>query len=260
MKQLAIGFMLLLVSAACTTPPPAVPTSEALLTDGYMPKVIVTIDLADTPLPNTDETEALATPTPQPSTPIAIFPSDTPPPYVGVFLGAPTSDSPATFAPIPLLPETSPAVAGSCGLEIAAAFQNAQGITLGCPRDAGLTTGLVTQRFERGRMFWRDTRQVIIISDDGTFWRTVDTWNEGVPADDPALTPPEGASQPIRGFGLIWRGNQTFRDALGWALGPEFPIASVWQEFDGGSVFLGDGGAVYAVPNTDTGQYTRSNP
>jgi hypothetical protein len=104
-------------------------------------------------------------------------------------------------------------------------------------------------------MFWRDTRQIIIMSDDRNFWRVPDSWNETLPANDPSLSPPEGASQPVRGFGLAWRNNETFQNALGWARGPEIPIASFWQEFDGGSLFLGDSNLIYAIPGGDSGQY-----
>ena len=247
--------------------------SDTLLQDGNLPKVIVTIDLtqvaATTQPTRTPEISASATPTIDFSEqfPTAI---STPTQYVGVFLGEPTSvgpegeiSIPPTIPPvagqfdtspnnaggatgaIPVAPQGQPVASdGNCPIPIAGAFSAAYTTNqslqnFGCPRDAGVSTALVTQRFERGRMFWRDTRQIVVMSDAQTFWRVPDTWDETQPADDPSLSPPEGAIQPVRGFGLVWRSSDTYQNALGWARGPEFPIASFWQEFDGGSLFFG---------------------
>jgi hypothetical protein len=283
--RIAPVILLAALLVACNTPqqsPTAV--SDARLVDGNLPKVIITIDMTQVAA----TTQPTATPdnviTPTPTIDFSVqFPTAiaSPTRYVGVFLGEPTSVGPegeisipptippvagqfdgsagAAVGSIPVAPQGQP-IDGNCPIAIAQAFANAYAANptlqnFGCPRDAGTSTALVTQRFERGRMFWRDTRQIIIVSDDRNFWRVPDTWQEGQPADDPSLSPPEGASQPVRGFGLAWRSNDTFRNTLGWARGPEVPIASFWQDFDGGSLFLGDNSQIYAIPAGDTGQY-----
>lgn len=257
---LVCGFM------ACTPQPVTSPTaiSESRLTPGYMPKVLVTVEI--TPTLNPTFAAATVTATAHSEEVALIAPTATQTmtltPYVGVFLGGPTSDSPAVIptgaAAVAVLPSQERTTA--CTLPIADIFASAYASNpslqaFGCPQDSGLSVSLVMQRFESGRMFWRDTRQILILADSGIFWRTADSWQEGFPADDPALTPPEGRLQPVRGFGLVWRNNPTFRDSLGWALGPEFPIASQWQEFEAGTLFLGDSGLIYALPRGETGQY-----
>lgn len=283
--RITLLILLAAVLVACSTnTQPPTPVSDAQLVDGNLPKMIVTIDM----------TQVAATTQPTPTTDIEVTPTQTinfesqfptaipsPTRYVGVFLGEPTSVGPegevsipptipsvagqfngggaVASGPIPVAPAGQP-VEGNCPIAVAQAFAAAYSANtslqnFGCPRDAGVSTSLVTQRFERGRMFWRDTRQIIVLSDDRNFWRVPDTWDESQPASDPSLSPPEGASQPVRGFGLAWRSNDTFRNTLGWARGPEVPISSFWQEFDGGSLFLGDGGLIYAIPGGDSGQY-----
>ncbi len=41
----------------------------------------------------------------------------------------------------------------------------------------------------------------------GHFERFEDTWTPDEPESDPAVVPPEGLYQPIRGFGKVWREN-----------------------------------------------------
>lgn len=282
------GIFFIILIAACTPPaqPAPTPADEVMLSEGNLPKIIVTIDLTPRPSATTTAVTADQTATRTPIiTPTLGSAQPTPSPtrYVGVFLGEPTSIGPGGEVSIPptidpIIPQagvnasgiiapqvispvtSSSAGVGNCQIPVADAFANAYQSNpslqaFGCPVGAGISTALVTQRFERGRMFWRDTRQIIVMADGGTFWRTPDSWNEGMAVDDPALAPPEGMSQPVRGFGLVWRTNPTFRDALGWALGPEFPISSYWQDFSGGTLFLGDGGQIYAVPSGETGQF-----
>ena len=48
-----------------------------------------------------------------------------------------------------------------------------------------------------------------------------DTWTSEQPETDPAIVPPQGLRQPVRGFGELWRNNTEVRERLGWALEPE---------------------------------------
>ena len=56
-----------------------------------------------------------------------------------------------------------------------------------------------------------------------------DTFVEGDPESDESLVPPPGLSQPIRGFGMIWRNNPRVRERLGWATSPEVAFEGMIQ-------------------------------
>lgn len=113
--------------------------------------------------------------------------------------------------------------------------------------------GVVEQSFENGFMFWlghttqeRCTDQHTFAPSSGEVWVAildkslksgqwlifVDDWTDGAdPISDPSLTPPPGLSQPVRGFGKIWRTKLTDaqRTALGWATGTELPYSADYQ-------------------------------
>lgn len=286
MRKLAGLWLMMLVLAACNQQVTPTPTSDSPIASGYMPKVIATVILTPTPFGNESTSMAPV------STPFAIPtttppPTQTPTPYVGVFLGQPTEVTedgqiiiPPTIPPFMVLssgagsvaiapggasPGTVPVVGGggapgACNIAVASQFASAYNTnpalqSLGCPRDGGAAITLVAQNFERGRMFWRDTRQIILVTSANTYWRLFDAWSEGMPADDPAFAAPAGLLQPVRGFGLVWRGNEVYRNALGWANVPETVVASFWQEFDGGSLFLGNDGLIYAIPAAESGTF-----
>lgn len=94
-----------------------------------------------------------------------------------------------------------------------------------CAQAAVLQSAAAEQRFEHGTMLWVEAfDQIYVLYDDGVqpaYEIFGDEWSEGQPESDPSLTPPEGLSQPIRGFGLVWRTSERVRERLGWALGPE---------------------------------------
>lgn len=277
------GLIVLITLVACTPQQPSVPTSDAILTDGNLPKRLATVDLVavaalDTAAELADQasdnphTEA----SPQASlTPIqvptgaALIGVESPTPYVGVFAGEGVNLNPPTA----IIPTQAPAQvaslpnlqAGNCEIEVAAAFANARTLNpglqrFGCPLAPEIGTALAAQNFERGRMFWRDTRQIIALGEAGQFWRVNDTWTDDQATDDPALVPPDGLAQPVRGFGLVWRQNAAIQEGLGWAQGPEYVIASIWQEFEGGTLFLGESSLIYAIPQGTNGQYAGGFP
>ena len=155
------------------------------------------------------------------------------------------------------------------------AWQNIEIVreTLRCP--AGATQGFdgVYQPFERGIMFWRQSdRNIFIISLSSirqgqatdTWWRITDTWQEGESESDASLVPPDGLSQPVRGFGKAWRNNGFVREALGWANGPEQFYTSQWLIFEGGWMMVApDGATVYALgadPGVSTGSHFGNFP
>lgn len=102
-----------------------------------------------------------------------------------------------------------------------------------CPKDVPLPSFQVEQRFERGLMVWLQlSREIYVLyaDDDLPAWESYpDTFEEGMPERDDSLIPPEGLSQPVRGFGLIWRENTEVRERLGWAVEGEVGYDGVIQ-------------------------------
>jgi hypothetical protein len=105
-----------------------------------------------------------------------------------------------------------------------------------CPGSPPHETFIQAQRFERGQMLWTQWNDFIYIlfADDSASlkWQAqLNGWFSGMPDNDPHIIPPAGYFQPIRGFGLAWRDEQTpegnrVRDRLGWALAEEFGIGT----------------------------------
>jgi hypothetical protein len=97
------------------------------------------------------------------------------------------------------------------------------------------------QVFEGGRMFWLQPTQqiwVMIVTDEGGGdWQIFeDTFAENEPEFDPEIVPPDGSLQPERGFGKLWRENPDLREALGWAVTPEFGFVTAYEYHAGGSL------------------------
>jgi WD40 repeat protein len=118
---------------------------------------------------------------------------------------------------------------------------------LGCPIINERALYMVFQPFERGQMYRRDTREIIALQDDGGLLWGMDEWQEGMPIDDPSLVPPPGLLQPTRGLGLFWRTTGTLRDMVGWAIAPETTIATIWQDFEHGVMFLDADGHAHVL-------------
>jgi len=108
----------------------------------------------------------------------------------------------------------------------------------GCPAFAATLEPMAAERFEHGVMIWESSNhQITILFGDQAVprWESLnDTWAQGQPENDPNLTPPAGLFQPVRGFGLIWRGSdpgsgQTMRARLGWAIEAEAGLTGAFQ-------------------------------
>ncbi len=119
------------------------------------------------------------------------------------------------------------------------------------PTDTAAQVALAEQIFQNGRMFWlRYNRQiwVMVASEDdpnvGDWYCYYDTFREGEQELDPDLIPPQDAGQelyqPRRGFGKLWRNNPQLKNALGWAITPEFELTSAYRYIAGGT-FDADG-------------------
>lgn len=111
------------------------------------------------------------------------------------------------------------------------------------------------QVFEGGRLFWLQPSGDIwvMINDPGTTehgtWQIVtDTFVEGDLEIDPDLTPPVDGIQPRRGFGKVWRENESLRDALGWGTTPEFGFVTNYEYRSGG--YLDSDGQYVPGPGT----------
>jgi hypothetical protein len=82
-------------------------------------------------------------------------------------------------------------------------------------------------------MIWVDAQdRIYVVFDDGgvpTWAQYPDNFREGDQESDETLVPPPGLLQPVRGFGLIWRGNPRVRDRLGWATTPEVAFEGMVQ-------------------------------
>lgn len=94
------------------------------------------------------------------------------------------------------------------------------------------------QPFQRGRMFWLEpTGQiwVMVETEPGVgLWQVYeDLFKEGDMELDPAVVPPEGLIQPIRGFGLIWRTGENVRQEIGWATDIEVGFVSNYEYHPG---------------------------
>lgn len=150
---------------------------------------------------------------------------------------APTA-APLPTPPLPPAPTATPA-APSAGrfwpdAAFAAQWQQApvrQALSW-ASEPAARQVWVAVQAFERGRMIWReDSRQIAVLTADGRWLEYADTWQEGQPEQDPAITPPAGRSQPVRGFGKLWRNEPAVRAALGWASEAERGVTGLVQQF-----------------------------
>jgi hypothetical protein len=173
---------------------------------------------------------AADTPTPAPSEAATYTPTASTTPYVAT--DTPPARSTRTPAPCSsaIAPEFEPRLTAHPAILLA----------LGCPTGKRQQTWAAEQRFQFGRMFWQEDRDIIhIVYDSGTFQIEPDEYVEGGPEYDcPEVGPPPASLvMPKRGFGWQWCNTAGVRDALGWALAEEMGYEAVEQEFERGHVF-----------------------
>jgi hypothetical protein len=175
-------------------------------------------------------TEPTATPTPLPAGAVVTLPTPTP-----VSLPDEGKAPAGFFRPNGLFAERwngSPAVQAQLGFA-QSEFQ--------------VSTAGALQQFEHGVMFWRqDTSSLYALFNDGNWQSWPDTFVEGQAEFDPALVPPAGRLQPIRGFGKVWRSETGVQEALGWALAQESAADVTFQNFEHG-MFVQVKGVVYLL-------------
>ncbi|MCP4542999.1 MAG: hypothetical protein GY832_38270 [Chloroflexi bacterium] len=126
-----------------------------------------------------------------------------------------------------------------CPYPWAPALEEPPPLASGCPQE--IESSVVAQQsFENGFMIWVEVEQMVYAfydpqgsSSHATYESFIDNFAEGDPEMDYTIVPPPGLSQPIRGFGLIWRSESFVRDRLGWATGPEAGFETWMQGYSG---------------------------
>lgn len=102
-----------------------------------------------------------------------------------------------------------------------------------CPAGLPQISLEAEQVFEYGRMIWVEALdRIYVIFEDGLSpqWAQYpDDYQDGDPDRDEGLVPPPGLSQPVRGFGLVWRSNPRVKDRLGWGTTPEVSFEGMFQ-------------------------------
>lgn len=140
-----------------------------------------------------------------------------------------------------------------------------------CPASPPRHSRMVKQDFERGHMIWRETDGLIyILYGGGAGWEIrANAWQEGMPESDPALAPPPGLYQPVRGFGLAWRDEESpegnrVRDRIGWAVNEEYEWGEGATQCDSAprynTCFIGAGSEVYALRPERSGWFRWAGP
>ena len=291
-----VGPLALLVAAACSPVTPA-PGPQDLVAPKQLATVPVSPTPVETRVvPPTTTRQPTATPSLPPPTPIpsptpyaGIFMGDGSAPIVlptapvaalvevtlipATPLGGPGAPAFPTSTPISILPggtQIASVPVEGCATQPAALFSGPYaanprvGQAIGCPIAAPEQLAMAEQPFEHGSMFWVSSGQIfglasqVVDGQNNVFWQAADTWQEGMPADDPQMTVPEGLIQPIRGFGLAWRSNLTLRSALGYATTQEEGYTGTLQRFERGLMLSTRQGAVYALApdaSATRGQY-----
>jgi hypothetical protein len=140
-----------------------------------------------------------------------------------------------------------------------------------CPASPPSRSRMVKEDFERGHMIWMETSGLIyILYEDGASWEIrPNAWQEGMAWYDPALVPPAGLYQPVRGFGLAWRDEEYLegarvRDRIGWAVNAEHEWGEGAAQCNSApkynTCFIGAGGEVYMLKPERSGWFLWAGP
>jgi hypothetical protein len=116
-----------------------------------------------------------------------------------------------------------------------------------CPLGNALVSTAAFQPFQQGFMIWIQSQDAIYAVYDGSTlprWQVFrDTYVEGAPEIDVAISPPPFTWQPRRGFGEVWRDQPDVRQRLGWAISDkEEPYLAQVQIASDGTIFLVEAG------------------
>ncbi|MBI5957710.1 MAG: hypothetical protein HY866_03175 [Chloroflexi bacterium] len=135
---------------------------------------------------------------------------------------------------------------------------------LGCALSGG--SNAVTsayQPFQNGVMFWvsslgtQPQSTIYALFNNGTYQRLSDTFLDGVDPASSGAVPPAGMSEPVRGFGKVWRDNPTVRDTIGWAVAGESGGTAQILVFERGEmVSVSQAGQTYIMITGSPGTWT----
>jgi hypothetical protein len=147
-----------------------------------------------------------------------------------------------------------------CRIAVGEAFRalwQQQRAQLGCALNQPAQSDAATERFQRGRMIWRKSNDMIyVLYDDGDWAMYADIYEEGAP-EPGGFQPPPGLYTPVRGFGAIWRAKLGGANArIGWATQDEYAVSVLFQDFEKGLMLemegkvylLGDNGGRWLAP------------
>lgn len=215
-----------LVNVATLAPTTPAPTRAVTMTPTALVQSVAASPTRGTPLPvaTIDGDFVLVTPTLPPSKTPTASPTHTP---TGTSTPLPTATFPPTLTPNPNLILPAPVI-GTVDPNNRRLCQTTwffvQFVPPTCPVGAA-SSGLGSiLNFERGIMVWSQQQDSIyVFYNDPGFprWQVFgDAYSDGMPDSDPSFDQnrPPNVWQPRRGFGLIWRQDQTLRDRIGWAL------------------------------------------
>jgi serine/threonine protein kinase len=234
--DVAILIAQLTIDARTTT---AVVTSRVTRTPTWTPESARTPSLAPTRTPRQTVTSApIATPTR----------TRTPTPTR-------TATSTSTSTPTPTQTATNTPAPTPCTVAVYGAFSGiwqANIGRLGCPLSAGKSgVWMAEERFQYGRMFWKeDNDKIYVLYDNGHWERYDDIWHEGEAEFTCGTT--SSPPTPKRGFGKIWCTYNNVRQGLGDATSGEWGDRGSVQAFNGGLTLQTAGGQVYIFFNDGT--------
>ncbi|MBC7237497.1 MAG: hypothetical protein H5T69_16770, partial [Chloroflexi bacterium] len=121
---------------------------------------------------------------------------------------------------------------------------------LGCATEPEKGVWMAEESFQGGVMFWRqDLNLIYVLYNSGAWQSFPDTWASGQPEFDPAIVPPPGFYQPVRGFGKVWRENSAVRNGLGWATTQERGFFGSVQPFTGGLMLWSNAKGIFVLYN-----------
>jgi hypothetical protein len=100
---------------------------------------------------------------------------------------------------------------------------------------------IAQQSFEKGYMIWIQARKIVWVliqnpsnPNVGLWYVYQDSFDETVDQEDGSIVAPDGKFVPRRGFGKLWRLTPGLREALGWAITPEFALNTEYKYQPGG--------------------------
>lgn len=105
-----------------------------------------------------------------------------------------------------------------------------------CPAGPARETRLTEQPFERGRMIYVESTDIIYaLLNDGfaPAWIALESRYDPAihPESEPNFVPPTGFYQPVKELGFIWRGNDVIRNRLGLGVQPDFSSLGFIQSY-----------------------------